>query len=442
MRPGWKVCLRASIATLAVLANASVAHAANPVISEISPNVAPSTESARITIEGENFLPEGSECSSCTMVEVFFDGQSVPVISGKPEKLEVATPLHEPGGSLVTVESAGLTSEPFPFTFQAPAPRVTITSPAPNSATGSNDPLVTGEAGTQKWDEANVTVTLYEGASLGTPLEMHTLDLSAGGQWSTAFGPWGPGTYTVRASQQGKGGSVGWSQPVTFKIVADPPAGGGAPGHPPPSASFAWFPSSPRTGEVVSLVSSSRDTLSPITGFAWALGSTVPFVPGGPFYSTTFTTPGAHVVRLRVTSADGLASTATSTIVVGSPAASLMAPFPVVRIAGHDTGDGVRLSLLTVLAPSGAVVSVRCRGHGCPVRRARKVAHSARSGVVLVRFRKFATDLPAGVKLIVRVSKAGEIGKYTSFLIRSGKLPKRTDACLEPGRGKAIACPS
>jgi len=34
--------------------------------------------------------------------------------------------------------------------------------------------------------------------------------------------------------------------------------------------------------------------------------------------------------------------------------------------------------------------------------------------------------------LQIRVTKSGEIGKYTSFTIRRKKLPVRVDACLRP----------
>jgi len=148
-------------------------------------------------------------------------------------------------------------------------------------------------------------------------------------------------------------------------------------------------------------------------------------------------------VRLRVTSADGLSSTASETIMVGSPEATLMDPFPVVRIAGSDNEHGARLSLLSVLAPAGAEISVRCKGHGCPVRRARKLARSAKNGgLVNVVFRRFERQLPVGVRLIVRVYEQGEIGKYTRFVIRRDKLPKRVDTCLEPSGVKPMACPS
>jgi hypothetical protein len=149
-------------------------------------------------------------------------------------------------------------------------------------------------------------------------------------------------------------------------------------------------------------------------------------------------------VQLRVTDADGLSSIATETIEVTSVPLILMQPFPIVRIAGSETSTGVHLSLLTAQAPVGARVTVRCRGRGCPVRSESRVAASRKSkaGTLVVEFRRFERSLRAGVTLEVRVSKPGEIGKYTRFVVRRGRLPLRVDSCLGPAGIKPIACPS
>lgn len=159
--------------------------------------------------------------------------------------------------------------------------------------------------------------------------------------------------------------------------------------------------------------------------------------------TTSFSTPGSHVVQLRVTNADGLSSVATETIDVVSPTASLMQPFPVVRIAGTDTAAGVKLRLLRVQqTPAGALITVRCKGRGCPIRSASRVAVSTKRGVAPVEFRRFERSLRFGVTLEILVSKPGEIGKYTRFAIRRGKLPERVDMCLDAAGAKPLACPS
>jgi hypothetical protein len=113
-----------------------------------------------------------------------------------------------------------------------------------------------------------------------------------------------------------------------------------------------------------------------------------------------------------------------------------MKPFPIVRIAGVVLPDGALVRILSVRAPRGASVRVRCRGKGCP---ARAVARS--SAASLVRFHRFERRLPAGVRLEVFVRKARRIGKYTRVLIRAGKPPARVDRCLMPGRDRPVACP-
>jgi len=213
-----------------------------------------------------------------------------------------------------------------------------------------------------------------------------------------------------------------------------------------PVASFGWFPASPHTGEPVQLASSSTDASSPITAVAWDLTGNGPFVAGGSVLTTSFSTPGAHVVRLRVTAANGLSAIATRTITVTVLPIPLMAPFPIVRIAGNETSSGARLSLLSVQAPLGARITVSCRGHGCPTKSEMRVAASSglkrRTGIVVVAFKRFERSLKAGVVLDIRVWKSGEIGKFTSFAIRLGKLPVRTDTCLNPANSKPMACPA
>lgn len=226
---------------------------------------------------------------------------------------------------------------------------------------------------------------------------------------------------------------------TTPQPLVDPPDPG------PPVASFTWFPNSPHTGEAISLASNSTDAYSPITGVSWDVAGNGPFIAGASVRTTSFATPGGHAVRLRVVDANGFSSIATRTITVTRAPVSLMAPFPVVRIAGSEFSSGVMLSLLTVQAPLGARITVTCRGHGCPAKSEMRVAVSSgrkhQGGVVLVTFPRFERALRPGIVLVVRIWAAGKIGKYTSFTIRHQKLPVRVDACLSPSNS-AIPCPS
>ena len=91
--------------------------------------------------------------------------------------------------------------------------------------------------------------------------------------------------------------------------------------------------------------------------------------------------------------------------------------------------------------PAGAQIIVRCKGRGCPIKAARRVAVSSKRGAATVEFRGFERTLRFGVTLEVLVSKPGEIGKYTRFAIRRGRLPERVDVCLDLAGVNPMACP-
>ena len=135
-----------------------------------------------------------------------------------------------------------------------------------------------------------------------------------------------------------------------------------------------------------------------------------------PASATSFTEPVAPIVDVKAR-------------------ATLMRPFPIVRIRGYFRRGGVRVTLLSVNAPSSAHVAARCVGSGCPVRSIRVASAPA-------RLRAFERFLPAGTVLQVRVTGAGRIGKYTSFVIRAHAAPLRHDLCLMPGKSKPAPCPT
>jgi hypothetical protein len=337
-----------------------------------------------------------------------------------------------------------------PFVVDATPPHLTLTSPADGSVTTSSSQFISGTAGTEAGDSEQVTVQLFSGSSAsGAPLENHAVATSgASRSWSTTFAGLAPGTYTVRGVQLDEAGSLGASPSSTFTVSA-PPASAPAPAaaaKPPPVASFTWIPSSPHVGETVTLISNSTASVEAITGLAWNAAGNGVFTPGGPVTTTSFAKAGAYPVQLRVTTAAGLSSVASRTIPITSVPLVLMQPFPVVRIVGYDTARGVTLRLLSVVTPVNARATVSCRGSGCPTRAeshlARADSSTRRGGSVLINFRRFARPLPAGVTLQIRVAKPGQIGKYTRFTVRRGKLPMRVDSCLDPTGVKPIACPS
>jgi hypothetical protein len=115
--------------------------------------------------------------------------------------------------------------------------------------------------------------------------------------------------------------------------------------------------------------------------------------------------------------------------------ATLLRPFPIVRIRGYFKNGGVRVTLLSVNAPRSSHVAARCVGKGCPVRSVSVASAPA-------RLRAFERFLSAGTVLQVRVTSAGRIGKYVSFRIRAHSAPLRHDLCLMPGKPKPTACPT
>jgi hypothetical protein len=217
--------------------------------------------------------------------------------------------------------------------------------------------------------------------------------------------------------------------------------------HGAPVASFTWSPQFPRIGDPITLTSTSSDLGSRIIRYAWDFEDNGPFgafVAGGPVAGASFATPAPHVVRLRVTAADGLSSIAAETITMTPPLASarVMYPFPTVRIRGSDLRSGVKITQLAVKAPAGARINVTCSSRRCPSRSVSRMAASKRRRAMWVTFRRFHRFLPAGLTLQVRVSRNSEIGSYTRFQVRRRKLPVRTDSCLDPSGVRPIACPS
>jgi hypothetical protein len=345
--------------------------------------------------------------------------------------------------------AGGAMVSPVMFTADAAAPKVTLNSPA--SPSSNTTPSFTGTAS----KTTPVTVDIYAGAAAKGTVVSTATAAGTGATWvsGNASPALSSGQYTAVATQPNSlgGDPAGKSAPVTFTVTPPPvvtpaearlPTPAPVPPPTPPLASFRWFPPVPQTGEPVSLVSISTDAASPIIGIAWALTSNGPFQNGGALLTTSFSSPGGHVVRLRVTNANGLLSDATETINVIGPTASLMQPFPVVRIAGTETASGVKLRLLMVQQmPAGAKITVRCKGRGCPIKTARRVAVSSKRGAATVEFRGFERSLRFGVTLEVLVSKPGKIGKYTRFAVRRGKLPERVDMCLDLAGVKPMVCP-
>jgi PKD repeat protein len=223
-----------------------------------------------------------------------------------------------------------------------------------------------------------------------------------------------------------------------------------------PSAAFVSFPTNPVTGQEVKFAYSSSEATDAIE---WDLDTDGVYGDvKGPVATRTFTVPGTFPVSLRVSNIDSPPARSTSTQLITVAAAvpdvhlvtvpkpRLMSPFPVVRITGKVVKKGARIKRLTVRAPYGSTVAVRCRSRSCPFHRSNqtlKLTGSAKAPAKTIRVRKLEHRLLRdGASIKVLVSKTGEIGKYTRFRIRGGRPPVRSDRCLTPGSTVPKQCPS
>jgi large repetitive protein len=379
------------------------------------------------TVEGSAVQSKGTE--------LIFGGRwSLPPFKPLPDGTYTAlatqtNSLHETGRSA-----------PVTFTVDT-APPVVVLS-APPSPSSDATPTFTGTAS----ETTPVTVLIEPGAEGPIVASATATGTGTGAAWtSDAAGPaLANGRYTAVAIQESSlGNAAGESAAVSFTVTPAPVIAPLAPlPASPPAASFRWLPAAPRTGETITLVSTSTDAAAPLTASAWALAGNGVFSPGESTLSTSFATPGGHLVQLRVTDAKGLSSIAARTIPVTTPPPSLMQPFPVVRVVGFAGAAGTRIATLSVLAPVGATVRVSCRGGGCPARSQRLRANAnGRTGTVLVTFHRFERTLRPGAVLTLWIYRDGRIGKFTRLVIRRARPPARTDLCVNPAGTAPLLCP-
>jgi hypothetical protein len=221
-----------------------------------------------------------------------------------------------------------------------------------------------------------------------------------------------------------------------------------------PPVSFVSFPQKPIPGEQVTFAYSPGPALpSPPE---WDLNGDGIFPDAtGPRAARAFPAPGVYLVGLRVTDIEDAVSTAYQPVTVSSPVGPagkpgkaiprLMSPFPVVRITGKVGPKGALIRRLTIRAPTGSTVSIRCRGRGCPFRRKNQTLAQAgaKTASKTIRVKKLERRLlRGGTSIKILVSRPGEIGKYTRFKIRTAKAPLRVDLCLAPGSTAPKECPS
>jgi hypothetical protein len=126
--------------------------------------------------------------------------------------------------------------------------------------------------------------------------------------------------------------------------------------------------------------------------------------------------------------------TTTSGASPGPTSRAALSPFPQVRIRGRLLKGGARITLFSITAPVGARISIHCDGRGCP----KVFVSNARRSVTRVAL--YERFLRAGVRIKVRISRTGFIGKYSSFVIRNRQAPVRRDMCLPSPTSKPVRC--
>ena len=211
-----------------------------------------------------------------------------------------------------------------------------------------------------------------------------------------------------------------------------------------PGASFSFSPEDPRMGDSVEFVSSSCQPGGKLVRQSWDLDGDGEYDDAeGPQAQMTFPSAGEYSVGLQVTGRRGAVDVERRRVMVETiyvlprPESSrLLSPFPVVTLGGRLTTNGARVTVLTVRAPICSLVTVTCRGRGCPVRRS-----SSYVGHRRLRLRRFERAYRAGAVITIRVSKGSQIGKFTQFRIRKHAQPTRNDMCLRPGASKGSRCP-
>lgn len=120
-----------------------------------------------------------------------------------------------------------------------------------------------------------------------------------------------------------------------------------------------------------------------------------------------------------------------------------MQPFPIVRFVGKVTRTGVELTRVSVKGPAASSIVTRCRpASKCPYKQRSRLIPGPQGATRTVRIKQLERRYRAGATVRVFIVKPGFIGKYTSFIIRRGKQPRRYDRCLRGLELKQIRCPA
>jgi PKD repeat protein len=279
-----------------------------------------------------------------------------------------------------------------------------------------------------------------------------------------AFGK--PGTWYVTLEiTDANGQKARKRRAITVSALPPPPKA------PPNVPTFTYSPGTPKAGESVFFKASATDPDgSTIESIDWDFNSDGVYDASGVTVQRTFPNAGDYIVTVRANN-DGGSRTSFQTIFISDPGSTtgsppstgsnpgnsgspptanpggqgqadrtvrLLNPFPRVRLSGTVLGSVTTVRRLSITAPRGATVRVRCRGRGCPRTLASSVARDSRRAL---RVRRFERRLRAGARLEIYVTRKNRIGSYTRFTIRRGAAPRRFEACVRSYPHKPVKCP-
>lgn len=191
-------------------------------------------------------------------------------------------------------------------------PRVTLTTPADDSATNDTTPTLSGAADNATGDSTTVTVKIYSGTTAtGTALQTKTPSRGTGTTWSTTASTLAQGTYTAVATQTDTSGNTGTSSANTFKVDTTAPTATSI------SANNKIGGTAGKIESGDTLTYTYSEAIDPATVWTgWSGASTavhIKFTSSGNDTVTVLTTGGATSIKLGSVATNGDYVTATTT---------------------------------------------------------------------------------------------------------------------------------
>jgi hypothetical protein len=181
-----------------------------------------------------------------------------------------------------------------------------------------------------------------------------------------------------------------------------------------------------------------------------------PLIGGAATCTVVYGAPGAHNITAQFSgdaNFNGVVSAAQQVTVVRPPKRALGLITSTMQWSFYYTPSYTRVLALVINGASGATVLVKCAGKGCPfAARTTRVTNRNRcrskrrggcppAGTLSLTPRFGTHRLRVGAQVVVMITRAGWIGKYYSFLVRSRRGPRVRIACLAPGASRAgVGC--